>query len=205
MNDILLDFFENTINYKKLKESRLKRKLSLAEVSTRTGIPTTTLQRYEGGVTKRVPLESIKKLCELYGTDYRLYYIWTLFPFYKNLSGILISLFYKMPIPIYTKSILGDFFKELEVVGKIKVFARFSQNKDIKGVLYKLLTKEEQEEYDNFLAISKTILKTDKIFGFLDEEKKDVERLLFIIFLFHKIRKKNKEKIIDFEEIETLN
>ena len=61
MKDVLLEFLENSFDNKKLKKSRLKRKLSLAEVADKTGIPTTTLQRYEDGVTKKVPFEAIKK------------------------------------------------------------------------------------------------------------------------------------------------
>ena len=63
MNEWLLEFFESTFNYRKLKRSRVKRKLTLAQVSAKTGIPTATLQRYEDGITKKVPLEAIKKLC----------------------------------------------------------------------------------------------------------------------------------------------
>lgn len=33
MNDMLLNFFENNVNHKKLRESRLKRKLSIDKVS----------------------------------------------------------------------------------------------------------------------------------------------------------------------------
>lgn len=61
MTDMLLDFFENNVNNKKLKKSRLKRKLSLSEISERTGIPFTTLKRYEDGDTKKIPFEAVKK------------------------------------------------------------------------------------------------------------------------------------------------
>lgn len=50
------------INYRKLKNSRKKRKLSLDEVSKNTGIPTRTLQKYETGEIKKIPLEVIKKM-----------------------------------------------------------------------------------------------------------------------------------------------
>ena len=33
MNNMLLNFFENNVNHKKLRESRLKRKLSIDKVS----------------------------------------------------------------------------------------------------------------------------------------------------------------------------
>ena len=203
----LINYLDSSFNYKKLRKSRKKRNLSISEVAEKTGIPSATLQKYEAGIIKKIPLETLKKICNLYGTDYECYYGLTNFLLFKNLSGILISLFYEIPIPIYTKLILGDIFEKLEVSEKenLKNFIEFSQNKYIKDVLYKSLTKEEQEKYEDFLVISKTVLKTNEIFNLIDEEKQDVEKLLFIIFLFHKIRKKNKEKIINFEELEKIN
>lgn len=91
LNPILVDFFENTFNYKKLKRSRMKRKISLEDASQRSGIPIATLQRYEDGITKKIPLEAVKKLCELYGTDYSSYYSWSMFPFMGSITGILFS------------------------------------------------------------------------------------------------------------------
>lgn len=204
-NDMLLNFFESNINHKKLRKSRLKRKLTIDKVSDMTGIPHTTLQCYETGMTKNVPHEALKKICKVYGTDYEAYYIWTEFPFFKNLSGILTSLFFGTPIPIYVKPILGNIFEklELEVVGKMKIFVVFSQKEDIKDVLYRSLTKEEQKEYQDFKIITTTFLKTNEILD--DIEKEEAENLLFITFMLHKIRKENKEKIIDFEEAEILN
>ncbi len=50
------------INYRKLKNSRKKRKLSLDEVSKNTGIPTRTLQKYETGEIQKI-LEYQLELC----------------------------------------------------------------------------------------------------------------------------------------------
>lgn len=43
----------------------MKRKISLEDASQRSGIPIASLQRYEDGITKKIPLEAVKKLCEL--------------------------------------------------------------------------------------------------------------------------------------------
>ncbi len=43
MEKILYDFLKNTYNYKKLKEIRLKKKLTLIEVSEKTKIPVATI------------------------------------------------------------------------------------------------------------------------------------------------------------------
>lgn len=205
MTDMLLDFFENNVNNKKLKKSRLKRKLSLSEVSERTGIPFTTLKRYEDGDTKKIPLEAVKKICEVYGTDYEAYYAWTSFPFFGTLSGILISLFFGISVPAaYTGSVLGSILGVLGMLGGKKIFEKSTLHKEnIKKTIYNSLREEEKKEYNDFLLISKTLLKTDNT---LDEnEREEMDNLLFATFMMHQIRRKNKKKIINFEEAEVLD
>ena len=205
MKDMLLDFFENTVNSSKLKKSRIKRKITLNEVSAKTGIPYTTLKRYEDGETKKIPFEAVKKISEVYGTDYDAYYAWTTFPLFGSLSGILISLFFGISVPIaYTGSVLGSILGVLGMLGGKKLFESYSIKKEnIKKIIYNSLAKEEQEEYDNFLLISKTLLKTNKILN--EKEQNEVDKLLFATFMLHKIREKNKERIINFEEAEVFS
>ena len=205
MENMLLDFFENNVNYKKLKKSRLKRNIALNEVAIRTGIPYSTLKHYEDGDIKKIPFEAVKKICEVYGTDYDAYYAWTTFPLFGSLSGILISLFFGISVPIaYTGSVLGSILGVLGMLGGKKLFESYSIKKEnIKKIIYNSLAKEEQEEYDNFLLISKTLLKTNKILN--EKEQNEVDKLLFATFMLHKIREKNKEKIIDFEEAEVFS
>lgn len=204
MDEIFLDFFNSKVNHKKLKNSRLKRNLSLSEVSEKSGIPFTTLKRYEEGNTDKIPFEAIKKLSAIYGTDYNSYYVWTAFPLFGSLSGLLISLFYGISIPVaYTGTILGSIFGILGMVTGKKIFEKTSLKKDnIKDIIYNSLTTEEQKEYDDFFLISKTLLKTDNILA--NDEKEEMDKLLFTTFMMHQIRKKNKKKIINFEEAEIL-
>lgn len=54
------------INYKKLRQTRKSKDLSILEVSEKTGIPAATLQKYESGIIKKVPLDLLKKICKLY-------------------------------------------------------------------------------------------------------------------------------------------
>ena len=54
------------INYKKLRQTRKSKDLSIMEVSEKTGIPAATLQKYESGIIKKVPLDLLKKICKLY-------------------------------------------------------------------------------------------------------------------------------------------
>lgn len=204
MNDIFINFFENNFDYKKLKKSRLKRKLSLAEVSEMANIPPATLQRYEDGITKKIPLEAVKKLSSIYGTDYNAYYSWTTFPLFGSLSGLLISLFFGISIPIaHVGTVLGSILGILGMFGGKKIFENYSSKKEnIKDIIYNSLDEIERKKYDDFLLISKTILKTDEIIN--SKEKKEIDNLLFTVFLMHYIRKNNKEEIIDFEEAEIL-
>lgn len=206
MDEMLFKYFTNNINNKKLKRSRLKRNMSLIEVSEKTGIPFATLRRYEDGTTKKIPLDAIKKISEVYGTDYKCYYRWTSFPFFGTLGGILISLFFGISIDsIYNGGVIGGALGLLGLnsLNFLKVNFDFDQHDDEpEKIIYNSLTKEEQKSYNDFLSISKTLLKTDELLDV--EEKKDVNKLLFATFMLHNIRKKTKRKIIDFENAEVL-
>lgn len=47
---------------KKLSDAREKKEISLSRLSAMTGIPKSTLQRYEAGVTKKIPLDAIHRI-----------------------------------------------------------------------------------------------------------------------------------------------
>ena len=203
IKDDLLDFLENSFNHKKLKKSRLKRKLSLAEVSAKTGIPTTTLQRYEDGVTKKVPLESLKKLCNFYNTDYNYYYNWINFPLFGTLGGMLISLFYGISInSLHNGTAIGGLLGFTSMFGVEKIFSNLSNKKqNPKKIIYDSLTEEEKKKYKGFKTIATTYLETDEVIDSI--EKEEVDNLLFAVYIMHQIRKKEKRKQIKMEEIET--
>lgn len=205
MKDVLLEFLENSFDNKKLKKSRLKRKLSLAEVADKTGIPTTTLQRYEDGVTKKVPFEAIKKLCKLYKTDYNCYYTWTSFPLFGTLGGMLISLFFGVSVnSLQNGTIIGGLLGFASMMGAEKIFTNLSaQKQNPKKIIYDSLTKEEKKGYKNFKTIATTHLETDEIID--DIEKEEVDNLLFAVYMMHEIRKKEKRKNVELKEAETID
>lgn len=205
MDKWLLEFLESTFNYRKLKKSRLKRKLTLAEVSDKTGIPTATLQRYEEGVTRKVPLKAIKKICELYKTNYNYYYAWINFPLFGTLGGMLTSLFFGMSInSLYNGTAIGALLGLTSAVGTEKIFAKLTKEKqNPKKIMYNLLEKEEKKKYKNFKTIATTYLETDEIID--DIEKEEIDNLLFAVFMMHHIRKYEKRKEIDFEEVEVFS
>ena len=205
MSSLLLDFLDNTFNYKKLKRSRLKRKLTLADVSEKTGIPVATLQRYEDGLTKKIPLEAIKKICQVYNVDYNFYYSWTALPFFNTLSGALLSLFYGVSITsIHAGTAIGGFLGLTGMVGIEKLYSKLkNEEKNYKQVVYNSLEKEEQKEYQDFKTIATTLLKTNEILD--DIEKEEADNLMFTLYLLHKIRKVSKRKNIDIQDIEILD
>ena len=200
MKDVLLEFLENSFDNKKLKKSRLKRKLSLAEVADKTGIPTTTLQRYEDGVTKKVPFEAIKKLCKLYKTDYNCYYTWTSFPLFGTLGGMLISLFFGVSVnSLQNGTIIGGLLGFNSMMGVEKIFTNLSSKKqNPKKIIYDSLTKEEKKRYKNFKTIATTHLETDEIIDGV--EKEEVDNLLFAVYMMHEIRKKEKRKNVELKD-----
>ena len=79
------------LNNEKLRLSRKKRRYRMEEVSKNPGIPIRTLQKYETGEIKKIPLEVVKKISEFYGTDYYMYFWWTKF---NSLSDIILHFIY---------------------------------------------------------------------------------------------------------------
>lgn len=57
--------------YNQMKKRREELGLSLQQLADRTGISKATLQRYETGVTKKIPQDSYEKICRVLeiGTD----------------------------------------------------------------------------------------------------------------------------------------
>lgn len=171
------------INYRKLKNSRKKRKLSLDEVSKNTGIPTRTLQKYETGEIKKIPLEVIKKISEFYGTDYYMYFWWTKF---NSLSDIILHF-------IYFPEDFSEDRKLFEILDIMEYFD-FDTKAGTYISLYNKLTEEEKEDFYRFKNIVLNTLKSDKYFTNDELEKEDI--FLFCYFFAHKIK---REKQINLE------
>lgn len=199
----LVELFDSTFNYKKLKNSRKKRKLSLEEVSKNTGISIRTLQKYETGAIKKIPLEALQKICNYYGTDYYYYYGWTKFPLFGTFSGIILS--YLIGIPL-TTSISVGYLAGVFGINISKKYFESKKEKDNIEELYNSLTLDEQKEYDKLRTIVNTYLGSDEIFSV--EELKKEELYLFSYFLAHKLKKKvgNDGKLspYDIEEAEII-
>lgn len=210
MNSILLDFFENTVNYKKLKRSRKRRKLSVREVAEQTGIPIATLQRYEDGTTKRVPSEAVIKLSKLYGTDYRCYYAWSTFPLFGSISGILLSLFYGISLEtIYNGTLFGALIGITGMFGLERIFKKLKDNKNSevsnKTIIYNQLTEDQKKEYERYKRTCNGFMDTDNILD--DFEKEENDNLLFASYMLHVLRKESKKNSLklDPNQIETLD
>lgn len=171
------------INYKKLKNSRKKRKLSLEDVSRNTGIPVRTLQKYETGGIKKIPLEALQKICSYYGTDYYMYFWWTRF---TSLSDIILSFIY------FPEDFRED--KKLFEILDITEYFDFDTKASTYISLYNKLTEEEKEDFYRFKNIVANTLKSDKYFSNDELEKEDI--FLFCYFFAHKIK---KEKEIDLK------
>ena len=166
-------------NNEKLRFSRKKRNLSITEVAQKIGIPIATLQKYESGTTKRIPLEVLKKICDVYGTDYYMYSWWTRF---NSLSEIILHF-----VCFY------DDFKEdkklFEILDIIEYFD-FDKKSDKYMSLYNKLTEEEKEEYQRFEIVTLNTLKSDKYFIYKELRKENI--YLFCYFFAHKIKREKK-------------
>ncbi len=163
------------INYKKLRQARKSKNLSILEVSEKTGIPAATLQKYESGFIKKVPLDLLKKICKLYKKNYKLYSWWT------EISSISEIIFYFLTDPNF-------FIKENELfkILKIEEYFKESDSSDAFSCLYNKLTQEEKEEYLNFKSLSNNYLKLNKYFKNEELEKEEIS--LFCFFYANKIK-----------------
>lgn len=171
------------LNNEKLRLSRKKRKISMEEVSKNTGIPIRTLQKYETGEIKKIPLEVVKKISKFYGTDYYMYFWWTGF---TSLFDIILHF-------IYFPEDFREDKKLFEILGIMEYFDFDIQNAPYIS-LYNKLTVEEKEEYQRFKIIVANTLKSDKYFT--DDELKKEDIFLFCYFFAHKIK---REKQINLE------
>lgn len=199
----LAELFDSTFNYKKLKNSRKKRKLSLEDVSRNTGIPVRTLQKYETGGIKKIPLEALQKICSYYGTDYYYYYGWTKFPLLGTFSGIILS--YLVGIPLTTSVSVG-YLTGVFGISVFKKYFELKKEKEDTKELYDILNIEEKKDYERFRTIVNTYLRSDEVFS--PEELKKEELYLFSYFLAHKLKKRvgNDGKLspYDIEEAEII-
>lgn len=163
------------INYKKLRQTRKSKDLSILEVSEKTGIPAATLQKYESGIIKKVPLDLLKKICKLYKKNYKLYSWWT------EISSISEIIFYFLSDPNF-------FLKENELFKMLKIeeYFKVSDFSNAFSCLYNKLTQEEKEEYLNFKSLSNSYLKLNKYFKNEELEKEDIS--LFCFFYANKIK-----------------
>ena len=173
-------------NNEKLRFSRKKRKLSIKQVAEMTGVPPTTLQKYESGAIKKIPLDMLKKLCDVYGTDYYMYSWWTRF---NSLSDIILHFIY-----------FSEDFRENKKLFEILNITEYFDF-DIKYrtyiSLYNKLSEEEKEEYQRFKIVVLNTLKSDKYFKNDELEKENI--FLFSYFFAHKIK---REKQIDLKILE---
>lgn len=174
-------------NNEKLRFSRKKRKLSISQVTEMTGIPPATLQRYEAGITKNISLETLKKLCDCYGTDYYMYSWWTRF---NSLSEIILYFIY---FPEYFK----ENSKLFEILGITEYFDLDNTRDNTYISLYNKLSEEEKEEYQRFKIVVSNTLKSDKYFIYKELRKENI--YLFCYFFAHKIK---REKQIDLKILE---
>lgn len=183
----LITYLNSSFNNKKLKYSRKKRKLSIEEVSDKTGIPVTTLQKYESGAIKKIPLDALKKICKLYGTDYEYYYGWTAFPLFGTFSGITLSYITGMSLNTLATNISAGFL--IGVFG-LKIAKKYFESKNKKDIiiqLYETLSEEEKKEYEKLKTIVNTFLGSKEIFE--PSELKKEEMYLFSYFFAHKLKK----------------
>lgn len=166
------DYIE--INYKKLRKIRKEKGLSITKVAEEINIPAATFQKYETGLIKKMPLNLLKKICDLYETKYILF-------FTKEINSISDIVFYFLTdSSFYRKG--KEFLKILD----IEEYFKANNFSSTFSCLYNKLTQEEKEEYLNFKSLSNSYLKLNKYFKNEELEKEDIS--LFCFFYANKIK-----------------
>lgn len=193
----LIDFIDTTFNYKKLRRSRVKRGYSILDVAKKTGIPRSTLQKYETGTTKDIPVENLKKICELYNTDPTLYYGWSAIPFFSTFSGIIVAFIYGVPYEntVFNGMSIGFILGILGMKGAAKYFtsekeksgsAEKLEDTNPYDVLYNKLSTDEKKAYEKFKKHIHIELDSDAIFT--KEELAKEDYFLLAYYFGHKIK-----------------
>ncbi|WP_177162006.1 helix-turn-helix domain-containing protein [uncultured Fusobacterium sp.] len=183
----LKEYINETFNYEKLRKSRKKRKLSINQVAEMTGVPPTTLQKYESGIIKKIPLDALKKICDVYGTDYKYYYGWTSFPLIGTFSGLVMSFLCGITLNNTVMGVsIGYLLGVLGLQGAVKYFEGAEKENKFES-LYNQLNDLEKKEYNRFKKIVNLHLNSEEYFT--EEELKKEEVYLLAYFFGHKLKK----------------
>lgn len=201
----LIDYIEFKFDYKKLRQTRKNKNLSIAEVSEKTGIPAATIQKYEAGLIKKIPLETLKKISDVYGTYYGFYYGWTSFPLLGTFTGLFISYLcgftYNTIVPGVN---LGFILGILGMKGAAKYFEYKKGEKRYK-TLYNKLTEEEKKYYNRFKIMVASFLNSEDYFS--EDELREEELYLLSYFFAHKLKKEFMDKmeisLYELKDLET--
>ncbi len=171
----LYNFLNSSYYGKKIKESRKKCNLTIAEASKITKIPPATLQRYEDGITKKIPKKAIQKFCEVYREKENVFLNVSHIEFFNSLFPVIFLTLAGME---FDKLNLSDnYYKKLGIEKEVL--------KDLKSLKEKLLTREEQIEYKKFVKLMEILLDIKEVY------KKEYQDILFSIFFFITLKKRN--------------
>lgn len=186
-----IELIEKNFNNTRLKKARLKANLTLADVHEKTGISETTLFRYENGITKKVPIESVKKLATLYQINYIWLYGWTSFSLFSSIAGITLSTLYGISFKrLFSESNPNDIFSSTNVQVLYKYFDKINTTNPNQS-LYEQLTNDEKIEYNTLKNMIYLVLKTKEDFS--EEEIETDEAFILAYYFAHKIKRESNK------------
>lgn len=154
MLNIFYNFLHNSFDYNLLKKFRKERKLSLAKVAAKTGIPSTTLQRYEDGETKKLPIESLKILTKLYGKNIDELLMLNRIPLINTLEG-------QFLFELYGVKISERNFLEEKKIFQDEEYIKFKEIAERLLEIHKLVY-HKREKIERFLLIAYLLSKQEK-------------------------------------------
>ena len=171
---------------KRLRMSRIEKKMTLKEVAQNINISTNALRRYENGEIKNVPKDKIEKLALLYEKSPAYFYGWIDFKFCKSIHEVILCI---LQLQLGLNKEIEDY---LESMPKFKPVLTFFKSRPLDENGIPLLTKDEEKEFRVFKNHTFDSLDTEETF-----EGKDclhLEEMLKAFYYSHLIKKNNIEK-----------
>ncbi|MGF6906794.1 helix-turn-helix domain-containing protein [Fusobacterium sp. PH5-44] len=178
---------------KRLRMSRIDKKMTLGQVAKNIGVSTNTLRRYENGEIKRVPKDKIEKLSLLYEKSPTYFYGWIDFTFCKSIHEVIL---YILQLKLGLNKEIEDY---LESIPKFKPILTFFKTRSLDENGIPALTKDEEKEFRVFRNHTFDSLDTEENFD--GKDCLHLEEMLKAFYYTHLIKRNTTEKTMEKGEI----
>lgn len=175
-----------TLTGKRLRMSRIEKKMTIWEAANNIGVATNTLRRYEMGEIKSVPKDKIEKLSLLYEKSPSYFYGWIDFTFCKSIHEVIL---YILQLKLGLNKEIENYLQSIPKFKPVLTFFK-ARPSDENGI--PVLTKEEEKEFRIFRNLTFDSLDTEENFD--GKDCLHLEEMLKAFYYSHLIKKSSIEK-----------